>query len=76
VSMLVRISSYGSEVAHAVMLEVMHQYNNVHSGELRNLSALLLELLVCLYEVPTFKFKGFPCTFFSVKNIHRLNSFK
>lgn len=47
IDMLVQISFCHAKVTKIVLEEVMQQYNTVNSGELKNLSTLLYELLVC-----------------------------
>ncbi len=44
--MLCAIAYSEEDVTNTLMEEVMYQYNTVNSGELKNLSTLLLELLV------------------------------
>ena len=46
VDALAHVSSNRSEFSAAAVEEIMRQYNNVSSGEMRNLSTALLELLV------------------------------
>ena len=46
VDMLIQISYCSSSFSHLLMDELMKQYNQVNSGELKNLSTLMLEILV------------------------------
>ena len=46
VDALAHVSSDRAEFSSAAVEEIMRQYNNVSSGEMRNLSTALLELLV------------------------------
>ena len=46
VDALAHVSSDRGEFSAAAVEEIMRQYNNVSSGEMRNLSTALLELLV------------------------------
>jgi len=46
VDALAHVSSNRSEFSAAAVEEIMRQYNNVSSGEMRNLSTALLELLI------------------------------
>ena len=46
VDALAHVSTDRNEFSAAAVEEIMRQYNNVSSGEIRNLSTALLELLV------------------------------
>jgi hypothetical protein len=46
VDMLVHVARDCTKFTGLLLEEIMRQYNTVNSGELRNLSSLLLELLV------------------------------
>ena len=46
VDMLVQVSYCSDHFSHHLILEVLKQYNQVNSGELKNLSTLMLEILV------------------------------
>ncbi len=46
VEMLVKASMDSEKLSRIVVEEVMQQYNTINSGELKNLSTLLFELLV------------------------------
>ena len=46
VDMLIQVSYCSANCSHILMEELMKQYNQVNSGELKNLSTLLLEILV------------------------------
>ena len=66
VDALAHVSSNRSEFSAAAVEEIMRQYNNVSSGEMRNLSTALLELLVrnlavsCTARVGRVNFTVFP----------------
>ncbi len=46
VKVMVKVSRDSQKLSAIVIEEVMQQYNTINSGELKNLSVLLLELLV------------------------------
>ena len=48
VDALAHVSTDRNEFSSAAVEEIMRQYNNVSSGEIRNLSTALLELLVII----------------------------
>ena len=57
VDMLVQISYCSSSFSQLLMDELMKQYNQVNSGELKNLSSLMLEILVRKFHNNLFKYK-------------------
>ena len=46
VDMLIQVSYCSAKISQVLVEELMKQYNQVNSGELKNLSTLLLEILV------------------------------
>jgi hypothetical protein len=46
VDMLVQVSYCSDHFSHHLIVEVLKQYNQVNSGELKNLSTLMFEILV------------------------------
>ena len=46
IDMLIQVAYGSSSFSHVLMDELMKQYNQVNSGELKNLSSLMLEILV------------------------------
>jgi len=46
VDMLIQVAYGSSSFSHVLMDELMKQYNQVNSGELKNLSSLMLEILI------------------------------
>ena len=53
---LIHASYRSATFSELLMEEVMKQYNSVGSGELKNLSTLLVEVLVSLLSVPNLQF--------------------
>ena len=51
VDMLLQVSYCSAHFSNFLVVEVMKQYNQVNSGELKNLSTLMLEILVSNFTV-------------------------